>query len=232
MPTIPIIFLTPISNANISISNLAYACKNTMLPYLYSRIADEELRPNADNKTYTSKHLNWLLIPDPKIVTINSLGIETLRYKTTDYTLDAPNGTITFGSAVTDTVRASYNCLPLSDTQLIDITRKSFNEISSLIFRTIDANNIHPDYQVAICKRMYTNVLRVLLLEARDYFSVSVGGRAISKTNIVPQILEIINEHEKQLQEEINVLRSFNKTNRIMPTVSLTQALNSNAQIV
>ena len=231
MPSIPTVFLTSISNAHVNISNLAHYCKMSMLSYLYLRIADEELRPRENKKTFIAKRGNWLLIPEPKIITVSTLGVETLRYLTTNYTLNDTEGSITFLSATDDTVRASYYCWPISDIQLVDLAKKSFNEISTLIFRQIDENNIHPDYQVAICKRLYTNILRVLLLEARDYFSVSVGGRVISKTNVVPQISQIIIEHEKVLAEELSILRSFNKTNRMLPVFPTEQTLKSNTVI-
>jgi len=233
MPTLPIVFLTPITGVNVNVNNLAMYCKSTIFTYLYVRIADEELRPNQARTVYSSKYHNWLLVPDPMIVVINSLGIQTLKYKTTDYIINDVDGTITFWTplASTDIVRASYYYLPISDTQMINLTRKSLVEISVLIFRKIDENSIPPDYQVAICKRLYTNVLKVLILEARDYFSVSVGGRMISKTNIVTQFTTIIEENEKQLQEEINILRTFNKTNRILPTIEVDKNINSNSKI-
>ena len=107
----------------------------------------------------------------------------------------------------------------------------ALREISVLVYRPINQDSIHYDYAVAICKRLYTNVLKALLIEARDYFSVSVGGRSINKTNVVGQLNSIIEQNETQLQAEINVLRTFNKTNRVLPSFPSTKSIQSSSTI-
>lgn len=226
------IFLTPLSAVPQSVVQLAEECKTSLLSMLQIRIMEEELRPSADNKTFTSKHPTWLAIPAPKITTISDLGIETLKFISTDYTQSLTNGSITFGTATTNIVRADYFYFPFTDAQLADLTLHSLQEISILIYRPINENLIEQDYLTPICQRLYTNVLKALLVEARDYFTVSVGGRSVNKSNIVTQITGIIEENEKQLQEAISTLRIFNKTNRVLPVFTSAKNLNSAAQIV
>lgn len=226
------IFLTPLSAVPQSVVQLAEECKTTLLGLLQIRIVEEDLRPSADNKTFTSKHPTWLASPAPKIITINDLGIETLRFITTDYSQSLTNGSVTFGTATTDIVRADYYYFPFTDAQLADLTMHSLQEISVLIYRPINENEIAQDYLTPICQRLYTNVLKALLIEARDYFTVAVGGRTVNKANIVSQITGIIEENEKQLQEAINTLRIFNKTNRVLPSFTATKNLDSAAKIV
>ena len=211
---------------------LTTECKSTLFPFLFIRVVDEDLRPDSTNTIFASKHSNWLATPAPKITTINSLGVETLRFTPADYTINFSTGTVTFVLATTDLIRAEYNYFPFTDAQLIDLTKHSLQEISTLIYRPIDENDIPQDYRMPICKRLYTNTLKTLLLEAKDFFQVSVGGRVINKTNIVPQINAIIEQNEEPLKDEINILRTFNKTNRILATFSSTKTLDSKAKIV
>jgi hypothetical protein len=232
MPTIPIVYLTPITDANVNVSNLAMFCKTNVLPYLYIRVADEDLTPNASNTVFYSKFPNWLMTPNPKIITISNLGVETLRYITTNYTINALTGTVTFLAPTTDIVRASYNAFPLTDAQIVALTQKSLKEISVLTYRTIDENNIHSDYQIAICRRLYTNIFQTLMVEARDFYAVSVAGRTINKTNIMSQMTAIIQQNEALLEPILNMLRTFNKTNRVLPAVPVTKTINSDAKVV
>lgn len=228
------IYLTPISGLPQNITQLALHCKTQLLSMLYVRIVEEDLRPSADNKTFTAKHSNWLDNPKPRVIAINSLGVETLKFEGTgaaDYAISDTGGTITFVTATTDLIRADYVYFPFTEQQLARFGIQSLRELSVLIYRPINANCIHYDYAVAICKRIYTNVLKALLLEARDYFSVSVGGRSINKTNVVGQLNAIIEQNEVQFQAEVNVLRTFNKTNRILPAFIGTKTIQSNSQI-
>lgn len=227
----PIVFLTPVQALPADVINLAAKCKTALLSYLFVRIVEEDLRPSADNKTFTAKHPNWLDLPLPKITTINSLGVETLRMPA-EYTTSLPGGSIAFPSAITDLVRADYNYFPFSDSQLQDMTLFTLQEISVQIYRPINENNIPADYRMVICKRLYTNLLKTLMGEARDYFSVSVGGRTISKTNVINQITTIIDENEKQVLEDINMLRNFNKTNRLLPSFTTTKTITSSSLVI
>lgn len=226
------IFLTPITNVPSTVTQLALDCKTDLLSYLYCHVVDEDLRPNQAKTVFSSNHANWLSFPAHKIITINGLGIETLKHAGTDYTASLPAGTVTFGAAVNDIVRAEYYSFPFTDQQLVDLTTKSIQEVSVLIYRPINENNIPQDYLPVICKRLYTNVLKALIIEARNYFQVSVAGRSINKTNVVQQFSAIIEQNEKQLMEEIEPLRHFNKTNRILPTYALTEEIKSDSQII
>jgi hypothetical protein len=225
------IYLTPASGVPMNITQLAMWCKSQLLSMLFVRIIGEDLRPNTDGKVFTAKYANWQDNPKPRVTAINALGIETLKFETTDYVISSTGGTITFPSTTTDTIRADYNYFPFTEQQLSRFGLQALREISVLTYRPIDVNCIHFDYAAAICKRIYTLVLKALLIEARDYFSVSVGGRSINKTNVVAQLNAIIEQNEKQLQDEINVLRTFNKTNRILPKFTGTDTIQSNSQI-
>lgn len=225
------IFVTPSSVLPGDINDLATFCKNNLLSYLYVRIVDEDLRPNSANLVFQSKHRNWLSFPEPKIITITN-GVSTLKFAPTHYSVNLAEGKATFVSATTDPVRADYYYFPFSDEQIGSLTLESMQEISALIYRPIDENKIPQDYRPTICKRLYTNLLKALLLEARDFFSVSVGGRNIDKSNIVDQINSIIDQNEKQVMSEINTLRNFNKTKRVLPSVETVKTITSNASIV
>ena len=227
-----IIFLTPSSVLPADANALAEHCKENLLTYLYVRIIEETLRPNSANLTFISKHNDWLFDPSPRVTTIDSNGIETLKFETAHYTVNYPDGTITFTGAITDIVRVDYNYFPFTDDQIGQLLLQSLGEISVLIYRPIDENSIHKDYRPVICRRLYTNLLKALLLEARDYFSVSVGGRNIDKTNVIGQINEIIKQNETQVLQDVNVLRNFNKTKRLLPAVTTTQIIDSTALVI
>ena len=226
-----IVYLTPAAGLPMNITQLALTCKSQLLSMLYVRIVGEDLRPDVTNKIFIAKHANWQDNPKPRVTAINSLGVETLKFETTDYTVSHTGGTITFPSATTDTIRVDYAYFPFSEQQLSRFALMALREISVLIYRPINQDCIHYDYAVAICKRLYTIVLKALLIEARDYFSVSVGGRSVNKTNVVGQLNAIIEQNETQLQAEINVLRTFNKTNRILPSFPGSKTIQSNSQI-
>lgn len=226
-----IVYLTPVAGIPMNITQLALHCKAQLLSMLYVRIIGEDLRPNADNKVFVAKYNNWKDNPAPRVTTISSLGVETVKFEGTDYTVSHTGGTVTFATATTDIVRADYMYFPFTEQQLSRFGLQALREISVLIYRPINPDCIHFDYAAAICKRIYTLVLKALLLEARNYFSVSVGGRSINKTNIVGQLNVIIEQNETQLQDEINVLRTFNKTNRILPSFPGTKSVQSDSQI-
>jgi hypothetical protein len=227
----PIIYLTPVSALPTSVAQLSFHCKQQLLSMLYVRIVEEDLIPRADGKTFVSKHGNWMEYPRPRVIKISTLGVETLLQETTDYTVSYTGGVVTLLSATTDIIRVDYNYFPFTDPQLANFTLAALHEISVLIYRTINENNIPCDYAVTICKRLYTIVLKALLLEARDYFSVSVGGRTISKTNIAAQIESMVTLNEQMVKEEVDILRVFNKTNRVLPKFTQSNILDSNAEI-
>jgi hypothetical protein len=227
-----IIFLTPSESIPNDVEDLAQTCKVNFSFYLQINIAEEDLLPNAANKIFTSKHHDWQQYPVPRITTINDLGIETLRYITTDYTINYTGGQVTFVTATTDTVRANYTFFPFTDDQLLQLTHLSILELSALIYRPINEHEIEADYRPLVCKKLYTKLLRSLLLEAKDFFSVSVGGRSISKANVTSQILQIIQSNEEEVLAYIDVLRNYNKTNRILPIMPITKTLSSNSKVI
>ena len=226
-----IVYLTPIAGIPMNITQLSLHCKSQLLSMLYVRIAGEDLRPNADYKTFVGKHGDWRDNPPPRVSAINSLGVEALKFEGTDYIVSHTGGTVVFPSATTDTIRADYMYFPFTEQQLSRFGLQALREISVLIYRPINADCIHFDYAAALCKRIYTLVLKALMVEARDYFSVSVGGRSINKTNIVGQLNTIIDQNEVQLQAEINVLRTFNKTNRVLPSFPSSKSIQSSSTI-
>lgn len=226
-----IIFLDPQTPSPASVTELAQACKANLMTHLKCRIVDEVLRPDEDNETFRSKYSNWLDSPAPKISVVDSLGVKTLQFETTNYTLDTGGGSVTFGSAVTDTVVADFEFFPFNDSQLAEITEHSLIEIANLCWRDINPDSIDQVYTAAICKRLYTNVLKSLVLEARDYFSVSVSGRTIDKTNVETQINNIITQNEEQLMPEIEVLRYYNRSKRMVPSLEYEQTIQSDAEV-
>lgn len=225
------IYLTPVTSFPADITQLSLDCKAQLLALLYVRIVGEDLRPDSTNKIFTSKHPDWIQTRKPRVSTVNALGVETLKFENIDYTISYAGGTVTFPNAVTDTVRVDYYYFPFTDQQIVTFGLFALQELSLLIYRPINPSLIHADYAVTIVKRLYTLVVKALLLEARDYFSVSVGGRSINKTNVVAQLNAIINQNEEQVLAEVNVLRTFNKTNRLLPSFTSTSAIKSVAQI-
>lgn len=212
-----------------SITQLALACKAVVLADLAIFICDEDLCPDSTNTVFTSRHKNWLTGPAPKIFTIDDTGIETLIFTPADYTISIVNGSVQLTASTTDTVRANYSFFPFTDPQLVELAKEALREISVIIYRPINPDNIEKDYRPAICKRLYTNTLKALLLEAKDFFSVSIAGRSISKTTIVSQINAVIDQNETQLLTELQSLIHHNRTNRFLPTIELTNDLDSNA---
>ena len=197
-------------------SVLTPECK-ALLSGLGVEILDEDLRPKtAAGTVYVARYRNWLPEPQPRIRRIAPTGAETvLLTDGTAYTVDYAAGVITLVSPTTDLVRADYFFSPLNDALLERLMAASVSEVSVLIARPIDPLDIHPAYRAAVCKRLYTNVLKNLLIEARNYFAVSVAGRSISKDHIPSNIDLMIKENETQLQAELNWLRHFNTTKRL-----------------
>jgi hypothetical protein len=227
----PIIFLTPAEGIPHDVQDLAQTCKTNFLFYLQVRIAEEDLLPDPTNKIFTAKHCSWQQSPAPRVIKIDDLGIETLQYTPADYTVSYAGGRITFGTATTDTIRADYTFFPFTDDQLLQITHSVIGELSALIYRPINESDIPADYRPLVCKKLYTKLLRSLLLESKDFFSVSVGGRTISKANITSQVLQIIQSNEEEILAYIDILRNYNKTNRILPIMTVAKTLNSNTRV-
>lgn len=206
-----IVFLSPAT-----ISALTTECK-ALLTNLTVEIIDEDLiqKTSGDDTLFIGRFNLWEATPLPKIRSIDTSGTETVLFSGTDYTLDLAAGEVTLTTgAGTNIIRADYFYNPLSDALLETLLGIAAKEVSVLIHRPIDNTNILTDYQAVVCKRLYTNVLKNLLIESRNFFAVAVGDRTISKEQI-PATLQAMREaNEVELMLEINQLRNWNKTQR------------------
>lgn len=230
-----VIFLNPSIAIPGDVATLTQLCKDVLLTKLSCRVVDEQLCPiDNTNTTFDSLNLNWILPSTPKIFkNDNSVsggcGTGTLLFSPAGYSVDLLGGRVTLVTPLVDpeTLTASYNFFPFTDPQLVEMVKSTIAEISTLIYRPIPLNAIPVDYRPVICKRLYTNVLKSLILEAREFFSVTVAGRTINKSNIVAQINTIIDQNERQVLADLNILRHYNKTNRVLPTITLTKTVLS-----
>lgn len=200
------------------VSLLTPECK-TLLSSLYVEIIDETVdrKSAASQLIYKARYQNWLSEPRQRIRKIDlTTGIETLLFEGTDYTLAREAGEMTLASPLSANVilRADYFFTPLNDAVLESLLQTCAGEISNLIGRPIDPLNINDAYHPAICKRLYTNVLKNLMVATREYFAVSVAGRSISKDQVPTHFDAIIKQNETQLTDELNWLRNFNLTKR------------------
>lgn len=178
-------------------------------------IVDEDLTAIDTNyRTYKSVNLNWVASPPERIRWIDSNAIEN-SVLPSEYSVDVTNGRITFTTARnnSDVVRADYSFFPFTDAQLLSITQAARKQVQVLIWREIDWNIIHANYQEAVLKKCYTIALRELQFPTIKYFSISIAGRSISKENQVTMIGTLIDSNEKELLSDINALRYFDKTN-------------------
>jgi len=178
-------------------------------------IIDEDLTPNDTSYLrYNSVNTVWVTSPPERIRTIDVNAVETVL-PTTAYTINAAGGYITFSSARndTDTIRADYSFFPFTDAQLLSIVQSATKQIKVLIFRPIDSTNIAEAYQEAILKKCYTIALREMQFPTIKYFSISIGGRSMSKEAQVTMIETLLASNEKELLQDINTLRYFDKTN-------------------
>lgn len=207
-----IVFLSPAT-----VSTLTAECKS-LLSNLTVEIIDEDLTQKSSgvDTLFFGRFDKWLAAPSPKIRKIDTSGVETVLFNGSDYTIDLSAGEVTLTSgAGTDTVRADYFYAPLNDTLLERLLSIAIKEVSVLIHRPIDELNILTDYKSVVCKRLYTNVLKNLLIESRNFFSVAVGDRQIGKEQIPAQLQTMREANEVELMLEINQLRYWNKTNRL-----------------
>ena len=207
-----ITFLSP-SN----VSALTAECR-ALISNLNIEIIEEDLiqKVSGDDTVFMGRYDNWNSTPQrtPKIRQIDTNGVETILFST-DYVIDFSAGEITLNSgAGTDVVRADYFYTPLNDTLLERLLSIAIKEVEVLVHRKIDDNNILRDYQAAVCKRFYTNILKNLMIESRNFFSVSVGDRTINKEQIPGQLEVMKKSNEEDLMIEINQLRYWNQTNR------------------
>lgn len=206
-----IVFLSPST-----ISTLTAECK-ALLSNLTVEIIDEDLmqKSSGDDTVFVGRFDNWESQPLPKIRKIDTSGVETVLFTGADYVIDFSAGevTLTLGAG-TSVIRADYFYAPLNDTLLERLLSIAVKEIAVLIHRPINESNVLTDYKAAVCKRLYTNVLKNLMVEARNFFSVQIGERSISKDQIPAQLEKIKEQNEKDLLLEITQLRDWNQTKR------------------
>lgn len=210
MPNIT--FLTPTT-----VSALSAECK-ALLSNLTVEIIDEDLlqKDTLDDTIFFARFDGWQAVPAPKIRLSDTDGIETVLFNTSDYTLDLSGGQVTLATgAGTSKVRADYFYAPLNDTLLERLLAIAIKEIEVLIQRPIDDNNILRDYKAVVCKRFYTNVLKNLLIESRNFFAVAISDRTINKEQIPAQLQAIREANEVEVMLEVNQLRNWNQTNRM-----------------
>jgi len=208
-----IVFLSPST-----ISTLTAECR-ALLSNLTVEIIDENLMQLSagNDKVFMGRYNGWESTPQgtPKIRRIDTDGTETVLFNGSDYTIDFPAGEVTLATgAGTDIIRADYFYAPLNDTLLERLLAIAVKEVSVLIHRPIDDTNVLTDYRAAVCKRLYTNVLKNLMIEARNFFSVQIGERSISKEQIPAQLEKIKKSNEEDLLLELNQLRNWNQTKR------------------
>jgi len=177
-------------------------------------VVDDVLTP--DDVTYTkfnSGNQNWVDLPEPEIRVIAS-GVETYIFPT-EYVVDSAAGSITFNTArtSTDVVKGSYSIKPFTDDQLTSMLSQSTREIQVLTFHNINFADISPNYSEAIIKKALTMALRTIQIPSTKYFSISISGRTMDKSQQVTQIEALITSNEKELLMDINAIRYFDKTN-------------------
>ena len=181
-------------------------------------ILDEDLVANDTvYKRYNSVNTNWVASPPERVRWIDSNGVENLA-AIADYTVNLAGGYITFTTAKdnTDVVRVDYSFFPFSDAQLLSIVQSARKQLQVLLFRPVDATVIPEAYQEVVLKRCYTIALREMQFPTIKYFSISVGGRSISKENQLVMINSMIESNEKELLQEINAVRYFDRTNVLL----------------
>lgn len=206
-----IVFLSPST-----VLALTAECK-ALISNLTVEIIDENLlqKSSGDDKLFFGRFSGWESAPLPKIRRIDTNGAETVLFNGDDYVIDFAAGEVTLTASVgTDVIRADYFYAPLNDTLLERLLSIAVKEVSVLVYRPIDESNVLKDYRAAVCKRLYTNVLKNLMIEARNFFAVQIGERSISKEQIPAQLEKIKEQNEKDLSLEINQLRNWNQTNR------------------
>ena len=181
-------------------------------------ILDEDLVANDSvYKRYNSVNTNWVASPPERVRWIDSNGVENLAV-IADYTVNLAGGYITFTTAKdnTDVVRVDYSFFPFSDAQLLSIVQSARKQLQVLLFRPVDATVIPEAYQEVVLKRCYTIALREMQFPTIKYFSISVGGRSISKENQLVMINSMIESNEKELLQEVNAVRYFDRTNVLL----------------
>ena len=207
------------SNTNINLSDetLLPRCSQAFLTTLTIEVCDQDLvASTAGGTNYESGNKNWDSDFPVEVHKVNpTTGVEVLLYEGTDYTVNYPDGEIDLTVVTTDIIRVDYTYRPLSDETRGTLLAQSIVEVSNLIRRPIDRHNVPYEYETAICLQFVMNVMKTLLLETRDFLSVSVGGKSISKENVPKTFETIIGVYEEQLMGQVRQLRQWNTTKRI-----------------
>jgi hypothetical protein len=188
------------------------------LAKLTYEILDEDLTAyNTSYLRYNSVNTDWVASPPERIRWIDSNGIENVVLQA-DYTVNTSGGYITFNSAKgeADTIRADYSFFPFTDAQLLSIVVSARKQIQVLLFRPVSAADINENYQEVLLKRCYSIALREMQFPTTKYFSISVGGRSISKENQLTMINTMIESNEKDLMADVNSIRYFDRTNTLV----------------
>lgn len=197
-----------------TIPDLLVIFKARMSKFVLSAVNEILVAHDTDYKRYDSQNPNWVVFPAENIRVVGLTGVETHIFPT-DYNITLVSGYITFTVArlSTDVIKADYSKIPFSDADLTSILESALKQIRVLGFHTIDATNFTENYSEAILKKAYTIALRELQFPTTKYFALSIAGRSIDKSTQTTQINLMIESNEKELLQDINAIRYFDKTN-------------------
>ena len=206
------IFLTP---SGMPLSGLVGDLRKR-LDCLLINVIDEDLVVTTPYTVYQSASKGWVDFPIARVRKIDVNGFEVPLVPLIDYTLDLAEGEVTLLAEANgdETVRVDYTFELFTDAELLEFLTQSAREVVNLLHRPLDSANINDAYKEIILKRAYTNAFKCLIEPTFNFFSVSVGGRTIDKTNIVDSITKIMTANEELLVQELNSLRNFNQTDR------------------
>jgi len=199
-----------------TIADLLVIFKERMNKFVLFAVNEILIAHDTDYKRYDSTNKNWIAFPAENIKVVGLTGTETHIYPV-DYGVAYVDGYITFNVArlSTDVVKADYSKIPFSDADLTSILESALKQIRVLTFHTIDVTNFSENYSEAILKKAYTIALRELQFPTTKYFALSIAGRSIDKSTQTTQINLMIESNEKELLEDINAIRYFDKTNTL-----------------
>ena len=197
-----------------TIADLLVIFKERFSKFSCSVVAEDLVAHDTSYLRYDSGNGNWDEPPLENIKVVNILGVETHIYPT-DYTVDRAEGFITFTTprVSTDIVRADYNKRPFTDAEITSILNSALVQVRVMCFHPITASFFSENYSEAILKKAYTIALREMQFPSTKYFAISISGRSIDKSNQVTQIEALIASNEKDLMQDINAIRYFDKTN-------------------
>ena len=190
---------------------------NGLLSNLAVEIVDEDLdHKDSSSNVYVTRNMLLLVTPKVRVRRIDNTGTEILLFQDTDYTIDHSNGEITLATSTPDIIRVDYFYQPLTDSALDQLIIVTIQEIANLIFRKIDPTSVQAEYKSVIQKRFAANVIRNLMIETKDYSSISIAGRSLSKDQVPAHFELLIKQFEESLKQELHYLRYQNTTNRFV----------------